>query len=134
VLPFASPSKYVLVADLTQVRVWLENMIRAMKFVELITAIVALIGKLAGINAELTKQLANLRCKRPRSETLERLGRQLVLPFDRLLERGQPEKRDEPRKPCQRRRPPRTYTRTCVRRAYLRAESGPGRHPELPAM
>jgi transposase len=67
--------------DLGEVRAWIEKMIRALRFVELVTAIVALIGRMCSINAELTKQIANLRCKRPRSERLEWLERQLSLPL-----------------------------------------------------
>ena len=60
--------------DLGQVRAWLEKMVKAFKFVELITAIVSLLEKMAQINAELTRRLAHARRKHPRSETLERLG------------------------------------------------------------
>ena len=52
-------------------------MIAALRFVELVAAIVALIGRMRDINTELVKQLAQLRRARPRSETLERLERQL---------------------------------------------------------
>ena len=67
--------------DLGEVRAWLEKMIRALRFIEIVTAIVAFISRMCEINGELTKQLAQLRRKRPRSETLERLERQLVLPL-----------------------------------------------------
>lgn len=66
--------------DLGQVRAWLEKMIAALKFVELVATILALITRMCALNAELAKQLAHLRRKRPRSETLKRLERQLVLP------------------------------------------------------
>ena len=68
--------------EVGEVRAWLEKMIRALAFAELVAAIVALIARMGAINAELTKQLAHLRRKRPRSETLERLARQLALPLD----------------------------------------------------
>lgn len=71
--------------DLVQVRAWLERMIAALKFVDLVIAIVALIGRMRDINTELVKRLAHLQRKRPRSETLERLERQLALPFDALV-------------------------------------------------
>lgn len=71
--------------DLGEVRAWIEKMIRALRFVELVTAVVAFISRVCEINGELTKQLANLRRKRPRSETLERLERQLVLPLAGLV-------------------------------------------------
>jgi transposase len=67
--------------DLEQVRAWLERMIAALKFAEIVTAIISFIGRMAVVNAELTKQLAHLRRKRPKSETLERLERQLTLPL-----------------------------------------------------
>jgi hypothetical protein len=70
--------------DLGEVRVWLERMIAALKFVELVAAILALIGRMRDANTELTKQLAGLRPKRPRSETLERLERQLLLPLEAI--------------------------------------------------
>jgi transposase len=55
-------------------------MIAAAKFVELVVAVVTFVTRLCVINAELTKQLADLRRKRPKSETLARLERQLLLP------------------------------------------------------
>ena len=67
--------------DLGEVRAWLEKMIRAVRFVELVTAIVAFIARMCEVNGELQKKLAELRRRRPRSESLERLERQLVLPF-----------------------------------------------------
>jgi transposase len=67
--------------DLAEVRGWLERMIAALKFVELVAAVVALITRMQDINAELVRQLAHLRRKRPRSETLERIERQLALPL-----------------------------------------------------
>jgi hypothetical protein len=41
--------------DLGEVRAWIEKMIHALRFVELVTAIVALIGRMCSINAELTE-------------------------------------------------------------------------------
>lgn len=70
--------------DLVQVRAWLEKMVAALKFVELVAAIVTLIGRMCAINTELTKQLAHLQRKRPRSETLDRVSRQLALPLPEL--------------------------------------------------
>ncbi len=67
--------------DLGEVRAWLDKMIRALRFVELVAAIVAFISRVCEVNGELTKKLAELRRRRPRSETLERLERQLALPF-----------------------------------------------------
>jgi transposase len=67
--------------DRADVRAWLEKMIKALKFAELITAILALICRMGEINLDLTKQLAHLRRARPRSETLKRLEGQHLLPF-----------------------------------------------------
>jgi transposase len=67
--------------DLAKVRAWLEQMVRAVKFVELVAAVLSLITRMASINAELTKQLGNLRLRRPRSETLARLQDQLLFVF-----------------------------------------------------
>lgn len=66
--------------DVEHVRAWIKEMIKALRFVELVTAIIALVVRMRDFNADLLKQLTNLRRKRPRSETLERLERQLVLP------------------------------------------------------
>ena len=56
------------VPDLDHLREWLEKMVAAMKFVELILAIVSFIARMRDINLELTKRVAHLTRKRPRSE------------------------------------------------------------------
>lgn len=71
--------------DLEEVRAWLQKMVAAMKFVELIMAVLALITRMRDINFELTKRIAHLTRKRPRSETLERVERQLALPLMGLV-------------------------------------------------
>jgi transposase len=71
--------------DLEHLRAWLEKMLAAMNFVELVAAVLALITRMRDINLELTKRVAHLTRKRPRSETLERLERQLVLPLTGLV-------------------------------------------------
>src|SRR5215813_10642141 len=76
--------------DLGQVRAWLEQMIAAMRFIEIVAAVLALIGRMRDLNAELTKQIANLRRKRPRSETLERVERQLLLPLVGIVVKEKP--------------------------------------------
>ncbi len=75
-------------------RAWLERMVRALKFVELVAAVLALVRRMRDINAELLRQLTHLRRKRPRSETLERLERQLVLPIPGvvILPQARPDK------------------------------------------
>jgi transposase len=70
--------------DLADVRAWLEKMIRALRFLELVASVLALVSKMRDANTELLRQLTHLRRARPRSETLERLERQLLLPLDRL--------------------------------------------------
>jgi transposase len=67
--------------DLGQLKAWLEKMIASLQFAQLIVAILALFTKMRDLKVELVKQLAHLRRARPRSETLERVERQLVLPL-----------------------------------------------------
>jgi transposase len=67
--------------DLDKVRGWLETKIAARLFVEIVAAIVALIARMRDVNTELFAKLAYLKRRRPPSETLERLERQLVLPI-----------------------------------------------------
>jgi transposase len=75
--PITSPYS----ADLSEVRAWLERMVKALRFIELVAAVVSLVTRMRDINAELLRQLAHHRRSRPRSETLERLERQLTLPI-----------------------------------------------------
>ena len=75
--------------DLGELRQWLEKMIASMRLVELVVAIVALVTRMRDINTELMKQLAGLRRKRPKSETLARLERQLELPFEGIVTPGE---------------------------------------------
>ena len=67
--------------DVEKVRAWLEAKLAARVFVEIVTAIIALIARMRDANTELLAKLAYLKRKRPPSETLERLERQLVLPL-----------------------------------------------------
>lgn len=71
--------------DLDELRAWLHKMVAALRFVELVTSVLALIGRMRDLNTELVAQLAHLRRARPRSEALRRLERQLVLPIDGLF-------------------------------------------------
>jgi transposase len=71
--------------DLDAIRAWLQRMIATLRFVEMVTAIVALIARMRDLNTELVAQLAHRRRARPRSESLDRLERQLVLPLDGLI-------------------------------------------------
>jgi len=67
--------------DIAEVREWMEKMIKAMRLVDLVVAVIALITRMRDMNTELTKRLTDLRRKRPRSETLARVERQLLLKF-----------------------------------------------------
>jgi hypothetical protein len=77
--------------DFGELRSWLEQMLKALRFVELVAAVIALVTRMHGLNTELSKQLAGLRRKRPRSETLERLEPALAtVPEDRENARTTP--------------------------------------------
>ncbi len=78
--------------ELSAVRAWLQTKIAALQFVELVAAVIHLLTRMAEYNAELTRRLAHSQRKHPRSETLDRLGRQLVLPIAGLLGVAAPEK------------------------------------------
>lgn len=67
--------------DIAKVRAWIEEKIAARLFVEVVTAIVALLVRMRDANVELFTKLAHLKRRRPPSETLARLERQLVLPL-----------------------------------------------------
>jgi transposase len=102
--------------DLEQVKTWLEKMVKSMRFVELIAAVLALIARMREVNAELLKQLTNMRRKRPRSETLERIERQLSLPLGATAAA----KRDHEREPAE---------ETASRAVPKTKQSRKGRHP-----
>lgn len=65
--------------DLGEVRAFLERMISAAQYVVLVHAVLAFITRVCEINGELSKKLAYLRRRRPRSEVLARVERQLPL-------------------------------------------------------
>lgn len=67
------------VPDLEELRAWLSQMVASMKLVELVVVVVSLVARMRDLNLELTKRVAHLTRKRPRSETLERVQRQLWL-------------------------------------------------------
>jgi transposase len=71
--------------DLDELRAWLQSMIATLRFADIIVAVIALVGRMRDLNTELVSQLAHLRRKRPRSETLRRLERQLVLPMSGIV-------------------------------------------------
>lgn len=67
--------------DLEKVRAWLERKLAALLFVEVVAAIITLLARMRDINLELVRKVAHLKRRRPPSETLARLERQLVLPI-----------------------------------------------------
>ena len=67
--------------DLAAVGAWLRKMIAELRFVEVVVAILSLIGRMRDANTELLAKLTHLKRRRPPSETLERLERQLALPL-----------------------------------------------------
>lgn len=85
----AAPAKPLITSasgpDIGQVKTWLEQMIAAMKFAELIAAVLSLITWLCDINTQLTLQLAQFRKARPKSEKLLRVEAQLVLALPGLF-------------------------------------------------
>ena len=81
----AAPAKPLITSasapDVAQVKTWLEEMIAALKFAELVAAILALITRLRDLNTQLTLQLAQHRKVRSKSEKLVRVDQQLGLHF-----------------------------------------------------
>jgi transposase len=71
-------SSNVAPSNLDELKRWLEQMVKHLAFARLIAAIVALVSRLTDINAELAKQLANLRRARPRSERWRAIEAQLA--------------------------------------------------------
>ena len=78
--------------DLDEVRAWLEKKIKALQFVELVAAVLALIVRLRDLNLDLVKQIAHLRRARPRAESLRRLEGQQSLPFKDEAPAAKPDK------------------------------------------
>jgi transposase len=69
--------------DLEQVRAWLWEKILALRVLDVIAAVITLIARMRDLNLELAMKIAHLKRRRPPSETLVRLERQLMLPcFD----------------------------------------------------
>jgi transposase len=76
--------------DLAEVRQWMEKMVKAMRLVELIAAVLALLTRMRDLNTELTKRLGEQRRQRPPSEKLRRVEQQLVLNFADLMKDDAP--------------------------------------------
>lgn len=74
-------SRAVAPSNIEELQHWLQEMVKQLAFTRLIAAVIALVARLRDLNTELTKQLANLRRARPRSERLRVLEGQLLLPW-----------------------------------------------------
>lgn len=84
------------VPDLAEVRAWIEKMIKALKFVELVAAILALLVRMRDLNLDMVKQIAHMRRALPRAESLRRQEAQQTLPF--TIEGARPADPDKPKK------------------------------------
>jgi transposase len=69
------------VPDVDDVREWMEKMIKSLRFIDLVVAVVAFVRRMRDLNTELTRRLADMRRRRPRSETLRRVEGQLLFAF-----------------------------------------------------
>lgn len=79
-----------------ELRDWLEKLVKELQFARLISVVVALVTRLRDMNTELTKQLANLRRARPRSERMRALEAQLTLPWVANAKQMEPKSKPEP--------------------------------------
>jgi transposase len=94
--PAPPPLTSAITPDLAEVRGWLEKMIKALRFAELVVAILGLISRMRDINLDLMKQVAHFRRARPRHESLRRLEGQHVFAF--MGEETKPKKPAKPKK------------------------------------
>jgi transposase len=99
----ASPMTSPFTPDLRELRAWMERMVQSLRFVEMVAAVVTFIGRMVQINAELTKRVNELCRKRPPSERLKILERQLALPLGALSEKAEPPARRGPKSTASRR-------------------------------
>lgn len=76
--------------DLGELRAWLEKMVASLKLGQLVAAVLMLVTRMRDINTELTRQVAHLRRRRPRSEGLDRVERQLAFLFAAARAAGAP--------------------------------------------
>lgn len=98
-VPDKPPLTSAYAPDVEAVRAWLEGMIAAASFTKLIVAILGLLTRMRDLNTELMKRVAHLSRKRPRSETLKRLERQLTLPLaglDIVARKAEPTEKKPP--------------------------------------
>jgi transposase len=71
--------------DIEEVRQWLQQMIKSLRFGELVVAVIAFVTRMRDVNTDLMKRLADMRRSRPRSETLRRVESQLALKFGEVI-------------------------------------------------
>src|SRR5262245_41313648 len=86
------PNFFVGAPAIDDIRAWMKRMIAEVRITELVTLIVSLIVKMRDLNTELVRRIAKLQRKKPPSETLDRLERQLSLAFPGLVQRTRPPK------------------------------------------
>jgi transposase len=92
------PNLFVGAPNVDEIRAWMRRMIAELRVAELVTLIVSLIVRMRDLNTELVRQVATLRRKKPPSETLDRLERQLALAFVGVVSRTrEPTKRKRER-------------------------------------
>ncbi len=90
--------------DLAEVKSWLDRMITAVRFTELVVAILSLIARMRDLNLELLRQLTHLRRARPKSEKMKRLEGQLAFEFVGETPQGESGDDEKPKKEKQSRR------------------------------
>ena len=71
--------------DIEEVRQWLQQMIKSLRFGELVVAVIAFVTRMRDVNTDLMKRLADMRRSRPRSETLRRVESQLAVKFGEVI-------------------------------------------------
>ena len=109
--------------DLGEVRAFLERMIRALRFVELVSAVLAFISRICEVNSELQKKLAELRSKISAKKLSFKVGATSV--SDKSIKEitglvGEPDKKaadEQKRKRAVARRKPNLVQATMVERA-----------------
>lgn len=94
----AAPSPSHFEPDIEQLRATLTPLLLDLKFGEVLRVVVMLVVRLRDLNTELVKRLAHLTRPRPRSETLERLEAQLLLPL--FAQAAKPRNADEATPPA----------------------------------
>ena len=97
--PLDAPNMSAAAPDVEALGAWMQWMITAARFAELIKLIVSLFLRMRALNTELLRQVTNFRRQRPPSETLRRLERQLALAFPDVVKKAAPSAADGEGKP-----------------------------------